>query len=69
MQNDFKIGDEVYHASLPGLIMVIEGLNERGIFCTWIDPKSLNKDEGYYAPTSLRKKYKGSNIRTVSFLK
>jgi hypothetical protein len=53
--NSFQLGEEVFHASNPKVWMVIEAMNDKEIFCTWIDMKTSEKREGSFSPLSLRK--------------
>ena len=67
-QETFQPGDEVYHVSDSKLIMAVESVSEKGVFCTWIHPKTYEHREGIYQPTSLRKKFKGLGIQAIGGL-
>ncbi len=50
----FKPGDAVYHLSDPKLVMAVESVSDRGVFCNWIHPKTYDRKDGTFSPTSLR---------------
>jgi len=62
-------GDEVFHVSDPKLIMAVERIDERGVHCSWIHPKTFEQRDGVFSPLSLRKKpAPGWKISTVGSL-
>ena len=51
----FLLGDEVYHASNPKMIMVVVEVNGDDILCGWTDKESGKKKSDEFSSFELRK--------------
>jgi hypothetical protein len=68
MTQTFEPGEEVFHASNPKIIMVVETIQDREVYCSWLDPKTSEKRDGNFSAVTLRKVDKGPLFRTVTVL-
>jgi hypothetical protein len=52
----FTPGDEVFEASKPDTIMIVEEIKEQMVVCSVVDPKTSTKRFDTYSLTALQKK-------------
>lgn len=53
---DYKVGDKVFHQSLPKVVWIIEKISDTEVTCSTLDEKSLELKHETFSITSISKK-------------
>jgi|GEM_PF-2111670 hypothetical protein len=65
MENEFKVGDIVYHKTMPHILWVIDKLDQDAVICSTIIDSTLEHKSERFLRSAIN--LKSTPVSTVSF--